>query len=100
MSRVFLIRPQAEADLAEAYRWYEGQREGLGADFALCIEETLDKIRRSPEIYPKVYRHLRRAFVRRFPYGVFYVMREETIAILGVLHGSRDPKRWRSLAEE
>lgn len=37
----YLIRPEAEAELNEAYLWYERQREGLGADFLLCFEESL-----------------------------------------------------------
>ena len=33
-----LIRPEAETEIEEAYHWYEGQRDGLGSDFLLCVE--------------------------------------------------------------
>ena len=33
MKRPILIRPEAEADIEEAYRWYEEKLGGLGADF-------------------------------------------------------------------
>ena len=46
MSYTFTIRPEAEADLAEAKRWYEERRQGLGADFVLCVDEALERIRR------------------------------------------------------
>jgi toxin ParE1/3/4 len=45
-----LIRPEAEADIEEAYRWNERQRSGLGSDFLLCVEEGLDKIQKNPEM--------------------------------------------------
>lgn len=34
----------AEEELHQAYNWYEEQRDGLGEDFLLCIEATLDAI--------------------------------------------------------
>lgn len=98
MKPVVRIRPEAEADLDEVCRWYNQQREGLGADFLLCFEEALEKIRRNPEIYPTVYKRLRRGLIRRFPYGVFYLVEEEEITIVGVFHGRRDPRRWESRA--
>ena len=47
--RSLLIRPEAEADIEEAYHWYERQRSGLGSDFLLCVEEGLEKIQKNPE---------------------------------------------------
>ena len=96
MNRTLVIRPEAEADVDKIRRWYEQQRDGLGADFLLCFEEALEKIRRHPELYPLVHRQVRRGFVRRFPYGVFYVVDDDRIAVVGVFHASRDPRRWQS----
>jgi plasmid stabilization system protein ParE len=39
---------------------------------------------------------VRRGLVRRFPYGVFYVVTDDAIVILAVFHASRDPAGWRS----
>jgi toxin ParE1/3/4 len=92
----YLIQPDAEADLNEAYHWYERQRSGLGADFLLCFEDSLQKVRRNPELYPFVRKPLRRAWMQRFPYGLFYVAEQGVVAVLGVFHASRDPKCWQS----
>ena len=96
MKPAVLIRPEAEADLDEAYRWYEQQREGLGADFLLCFEEALEQIRLTPEIYPIVYKQVRRGFIQRFPYGLYYLLESNTIVVMAVFHVSRDPRRWHS----
>ena len=45
-----IIRPEAERDLIAARDWYEGQRQGLGADFLLCVEEVLEALARMPEM--------------------------------------------------
>lgn len=33
MSRELIVRPEAEAELAEAFQWYESRIPGLGLDF-------------------------------------------------------------------
>jgi plasmid stabilization system protein ParE len=96
MKRQILIRPEAEAEIVEAYRWYEDKRDALGSDFLLCVEDGLDKIRNDPEMYPIVHRHIRRLLIRRFPYGIFYTAEKNLITVLAVFHGHRDPKQWKS----
>ena len=92
------IRPEAETDLVTARAWYERQREGLGAAFLLCVEEVLDRIDRTPELYPVVYQDIRRSFTRRFPYAVYYRVAADDVVVLGILHTRRDPQEWQSRA--
>ncbi len=89
------IRPEAEADLAEAFAWYEERRPGLGDRFLLSVEAALSAIQRYPESSPVVHAQVRRALLRRFPYGVFYTVKESAIVVLAVFHCAREPRRWR-----
>ena len=91
-----IIRPEAEADLATARSWYERQRAGLGAEFLLCMEEVVERIDRTPEMYRMVYHDVRRALTRRFPYAVYYRIAGQAVVILGILHMRRDPHEWQS----
>jgi plasmid stabilization system protein ParE len=93
-----IIRPEAEADLVSARAWYERQREGLGAAFLLCVEEVLERIGRTPEMYTTVYHDVRRALTRRFPYAVYYCIAGTEVVVLGILHTRRDPHEWQSRA--
>ena len=70
------LRPIARAELQQAYTWYEEQREGLGEDFLLCIEASLDVIRDNPHQFPVMHDEIRRAVIRRFPYAIFYLVKE------------------------
>jgi toxin ParE1/3/4 len=72
-----VIRPEAEAEIAEAYDYYEAVSEGLGSAFLLAVEACLDSIQRSPEMYAAFYKDIRRGLLRRFPYGIFYLVEPE-----------------------
>ena len=93
-----ISRP-AEVDLAEALAWYKQVRPGLENDLALCVEETLGRILRSPEAFPVVLADVRRAMIRRFPYGILFRARADRVEVLAVFHCRRDPSCWRRRAE-
>jgi hypothetical protein len=69
MAAEFIIAPEAEQDIAEAYTWYEGRRTSLGEEFLSCVEVCLEGIRRTPEMHAVVQENYRRGLVRRFPYA-------------------------------
>lgn len=98
MNRAFIISPEAEDDLAEAKKWYDDRRDGLGTEMIEKVEEALDTIRRIPLVPRVVHRDLRRVLVRRFPYAVFYRVTDDQITIVAVYHTSRDPRGWQSRA--
>lgn len=88
-----VIRSEAEDDLTEAYWWYEDRREGLGSEFELCFEETVSRLMRFPESFGIVYDGLRRMQLRRFPYGVYYEIIDDTVAIAAVFHSRQELSR-------
>ncbi len=95
MSVAARLRPEAEADLAEARSWYEQQAPGLGDEFVRAFEATLSGLARFPASHPVVHGDMRRAVLRKFPYGVFYVVAPRSITILACLHTARDPRHWK-----
>lgn len=94
MARELVVRPEAEAELAEAFRWYEERVRGLGTEFLLAVDAAFHSILRNPQQYPQVYRTARRALLRRFPYAVFFVTEATRITVIAVFHAKRNPKRW------
>lgn len=90
------IAPEAELDIAEAYRWYEGRRTGLGEEFLSSADACLEGIRRWPEMYTVVHQTFRRALIRRFPYAVFYEHSDGKATIYAVFHTARSPEKWKS----
>jgi len=86
-----IIRPEAEDDLREAYSWYEDKRTGLGYDFLLQVDAGLNFIQRNPTIHPIEYKGTRKHLIKRFPYKIIYLIKNDRIIILGVIHGRRSP---------
>ena len=91
-----IIRPEARLDLLDTFQWYQEQRPGLGHDFKLCVDGVISKLQKRPSIYKKIHRDIRRAIIKRFPFGVFYVEDNNTVIILAVLHARRDPSNWKT----
>ncbi len=77
--------------------WYEEQDE-LGAKFTACVRAVLEQIAQMPESRAIIYRDIRRAGVRRFPYNVFYRVHVDRVEVIAVLHGRRAPSVWKSRA--
>ena len=92
------FRPEARTELLAARRWYGTARPGLGAAFVDEIDRLIDQVRRAPDLFPVVHRDIRRAMVRRFPYGIFYRHTSASILVLSVSHLKRNPRRWQSRA--
>jgi plasmid stabilization system protein ParE len=94
MNRRFIIRPEAESEMTDAYDWHEDRVSGLGSEFLLCVDAVFGAIQRNPQQFPLVHKIVRRAITRRFPYEVFFVEDNERIVVLSVFHAKRNPKSW------
>jgi hypothetical protein len=79
MSREPIVRPEAEAELAQAFEWYESRIPGLGLDFIRAVDRLFNSILRNPLMYPVVYKTVRRGITRRFPYEAFSLVEPDTV---------------------
>ncbi len=96
-----IVRPAAEADVQEASDWYEGREPGLGGQFLDELKETFTRVRHMPLQFPDVGRNVRRALLRRFPYAVYFVLRNESrVVVIAVLHQRRNPSLWKKRRRE
>ena len=89
-----VVRAAAEADILDAALWYEQRSPGLGREFLRAVDVALAEIARMPERYPTVHREARRALLRRFPYGVYFVVTPGSVSIVACMHARRDPRCW------
>jgi toxin ParE1/3/4 len=88
------VGPQAEKEAQESARWYNNESLGLGEAFLEIVEQALDAISENPYQFPRVHRDVRRALLKRFPFGIFFRIRPDRIKVLAIVHLSRDPARW------
>jgi len=95
----FYITPEAEAEIAESFEWYGEQGEGLNAEFELAVDAALSAIEFSPLAFPEIYRNVRRALVRKFPYSILFTFEkidDESclITVQSCFHSKRNPREW------
>jgi len=91
-TRTLRVLPEAEAEIDASARWYESKRPGLGVEFIAMIDEVFDEVLEAP-----VWRERspwRMRVLRRFPYVVLLVVRDESVEIVAVAHGRRRPGYW------
>jgi plasmid stabilization system protein ParE len=94
MKRRIAFRPLVADDLAEIHDWYELRRPGLSAEFDRELEEACDTIQEFPLASRVLYRGVRRRHMGRFPYYVYYVVGEQTIIVVAIVHERRSPEVW------
>jgi len=89
-----IISPEAENELNISKEFYESKQEGLSKDFVKEVDKTIDRIVQNPEQFPKVkQKQVRKANVNRFPFGIYFAVKDTIINILAVFNYSRNPKK-------
>ncbi len=87
---------RAVREIGEAFDWYEEQSKGLGNEFELAFELQLKRLEQTPFLCTEIISGVRRTLLPRFPYAVFYTVKDDLVHVLGVIHTARSPKRWPS----
>ena len=94
MSHRLIIRPEAEADMTEAFDWYEERKAALGREFLAEVQVALRAIAENPLQHPMLYKNVRRILTRRFPYKLFFILEADHVEVIAVVHAKRHPGVW------
>ncbi|MDR2849268.1 MAG: type II toxin-antitoxin system RelE/ParE family toxin [Verrucomicrobiota bacterium] len=86
------ILESAMIDLCAARLFYERQGAGLGAYFFDSVFADIDSLVHSAGIHP-VFLRYHRLLAKRFPYAVYYTVKDDSVCVWRVLDERRDPRR-------
>lgn len=92
MNYELIIKPLAQIDIEESALWYEHRSVGLGLVFLQEIEEKIFTIKQNPNLFEIKYKQIHQAFLYRFPFSIHYIIDEEIIFVLAILHTNRNPE--------
>jgi toxin ParE1/3/4 len=99
------LTAEAVDELRDASAWYEERRVGLGLVFVAAVDRAVDRIARWPGagvlvdgVDPQL--QVRRVPVERFPYSLAYVVGDDGVTVVAVVHGRRRPRYWVGRVEE
>ena len=89
------LTSSAELDAAQAALTYEIEKPGLGSAFEEQLDAVLVRVAEGPWHFPAIDGDIRRALLKRFPFGVFFVVLPDKITVIAVLHLHRHPDTWK-----
>lgn len=91
MTYSIAFRPEVEEDAVSNYLWYEERAKGLGEEFLRAFYASASELSRNPLIYQTVHKDFRRKLLKRFPYAIYFRIREKQVIVYGLFHCSRNP---------
>jgi plasmid stabilization system protein ParE len=90
-----VFTPAARLEVTRAVIWYDRRQAGLGDGLLYEIDAVVSRIMANPVQFPLVGNNIRRAALKRFPYGLFFRVLPNKIQVLALFHTSRDPEKLR-----
>jgi hypothetical protein len=85
------IQPSAPADLRRGVHFYERQEQGLGNYFLDSLCSDIDSLQLYAGIHSVHFGRFHRLLSEKFPYAIYYEVKEQTAYVRAVLDLRRDP---------
>ena len=95
-----MLRPYTMRKTSLLFEFFKKLKCYLGFEFAAEVKRTIKRIIQYPDAWAKLSKRTHRCRTNRFPYGIIYQIRENTLLIVGIMHLSRDPQSWKSRLKE
>lgn len=89
------IHPEADAEFADAVRYYAEVDLRLGARFYREIERLIRAVCDKPDRFLRFSPPARRALSQEFPYSVVYLEQTDRVWIVAIMPMKRRPGYWR-----
>jgi len=87
----------ASQEYRDAIDYYNSQRDGLGYELAIEIDEGIQNIKLYGAAWQKLSSRIRRYLIKRFPYGIIYSSKDGMIVILSIMNLHQKPKKWEEI---
>jgi hypothetical protein len=84
----------AQEELFTAIEYYNSCQSGLGGKFYRDVQSTLERILDFPRAWPTQTQRTRRAALADFPYGVIYMIKNDSIRVIAIAPLKRQPNYW------
>lgn len=85
------ITLRAQLDISDASEFYEYKQQNLSDYFVLSLNECLNVIRFTPEIFKISFKNYREAKIRNFPYIVIYKVIDDEIIVTNIFNTYQNP---------
>ena len=100
MAYTVRLRPEAVDDVDRALAYYASIRIELLVQLQAEFDNFFDSVGERPLSFQVHAGAIRRVFMERFPYGIYYVVDETVVTVLAVFHFADDPGKLEQRLEE
>ena len=91
----FQFHPAADAEFDRTVEYYERCQSGLGLEFAEEVYAAIARIIEYPDVWSPMSGNTRRCLTNRFPYGIIYRIKNNSLHIIAVANLHRRPDYWK-----
>jgi len=89
----------ARVELLNEIQYYTAISPKLGERLAIAVEQATQLASKFPDMGTPYEYGTRRVFPRKFPFSIFYIVREAEVYIVAVAPFRRKPGYWRARAK-
>ncbi len=90
----FVFHPEAKIELENSIDYYEECKKDLGFEFANEVYLAINRAMQYPNAWQILDGNIRRCLVKRFPFGVIYIVQNNTLIILAIMQLNKKPNYW------
>ncbi|MGP2657516.1 hypothetical protein ACOJTA_10780 [Malaciobacter sp. WC5094] len=84
----------AKLEFDDSKSYYELQQKGLRKSFENEVRNSINRIKRFPNSYQKIFNEIRRCTLHKFPHNKLYIQQKYYILIIAIAHQHRKPDYW------
>jgi hypothetical protein len=92
MNYKIVIIDEAKLDYKEALNYYKDINPKLGKRFNQSFKDSLDIIKKKPELFQIRFENVRIKMLKTFPYLIHFAIYDNLIVIKAIYHSSRNSK--------
>jgi hypothetical protein len=85
------ISRAASEDLLKGHEFYERQQQGIGGYFLDSLYADIDALLLYGGMHPKPTGRLHRAMAKRFPFAIYYDLKDDLVTVVAVLDCRQNP---------
>lgn len=94
MSPKIIILPYAELDIKESINFYKEKSQKTALEFIESLNIAFNKIVDNPQTFPITKTDIRKYIMKKFPFCIYFINKNDIIYILAVFHSKRNPSVW------
>lgn len=94
MKYALVVSDNAKQQIERMSRWFLEQAPGLEKKFLQELFNSMDFIHKNPLKCQLRYKNVRVKFLKKFDFGIHYIIENQTLFVLAVFHMRQNSDNW------